>query len=100
RPPPRPTHFPYTTLFRSYLMLGNQAAAENQLRRAVELKPLSGEAHRDFAIVLRQSGKLDDCIRELRLAGRFLPDDSAPHFMLGRSEEHTSELQSRFDLVC
>src|SRR5699024_11423084 len=27
-------------------------------------------------------------------------DEKTPHMHLSRSEEHTSELQSRFDLVC
>src|SRR5207249_11859927 len=75
--PPRPPLFPYTTLFRS----------PHQLRR--------------LDLVLRQV-----------LAGN-QPEDVEPAADLGavdldvfrlvpseRSEEHTSELQSRFDLVC
>src|SRR5207249_8426607 len=38
---------------------------------------------------------------EARTTGVTTPSASASHRLLGvRSEEHTSELQSRFDLVC
>src|SRR5207249_6296657 len=45
--------------------------------------------------VFARIGKLRDCLRNLQLGntGKGVDD-------LGRSEEHTSELQSRFDLVC
>src|SRR5690349_22934956 len=70
RRPPRSTLFPYTTLFRS----GRAAAAgAARLRRR----------HHDPD---RGGGRP----RSLRPAGEGS----------GRSEEHTSELQSRRDLVC
>src|SRR3712207_9186617 len=76
RRPPRSTLFPYTTLFRSYVGL--------------------------TAIIFAETGLL---------VGFFLPGDSLlvtaglfasqPQFGLNvRSEEHTSELQSRQYLVC
>src|SRR3712207_7927080 len=78
RRPPRSTLFPYTTLFRS----------GGQLTEVVRTKPYSvilfdeiEKAHPDVFNILLQV--LDD--------GR-LTD--------GRSEEHTSELQSRQYLVC
>src|SRR2546421_9287112 len=71
RRPPRSTLFPYTTLFRS---------------RDAARAPARSAAGATRARALHQSG-----------AGR--PIDGAP--ALGsRSEEHTSELQSRSDLVC
>src|SRR5690349_24146967 len=74
RPPPRSTLFPYTTLFRSYqLMAGVVAEA---ISRAAELEP-----------------KRDLAAEERKEHGH-----SAAAY--GRSEEHTSELQSRRDLVC
>src|SRR5699024_12079062 len=86
-PPPRSTLFPYTTLFRSLL----SASAHMNFQRDhytlhIDLKPALDE------------GKLD-----ARLVRDFT--DWANQNMgnaLGglRSEEHTSELQSRFDLVC
>src|SRR5207253_11256370 len=82
--PPRPTLFPYTTLFRSYWINGKETA-EGWI-------VWTGAHH-------HQGGKW---IRE------FLPfpDETvrAYHGRVGgdaeRSEEHTSELQSRGHLVC
>src|SRR3712207_7228752 len=77
RRPPRSTLFPYTTLFRS----------------DAGLHPL--------VVVVDRHGQ--------RLLGRLLPDDVAVEELedllrlrqlLERSEEHTSELQSRQYLVC
>src|SRR2546422_4908460 len=73
RRPPRSTLFPYTTLFRSlYDDLGF------------------------FAGHLHNAGDLLDQIR-LRHAPASL---KAPRNLCSRSEEHTSELQSRLHLVC
>src|SRR5437870_7407905 len=78
RPPPRSTLFPYTTLFRSWgcqancggLRLGQRAEDRNDLR--LQSHGLPGP---------RVIG-IDD------------------HADANRSEEHTSELQSRGHLVC
>src|SRR2546422_4487972 len=72
RRPPRSTLFPYTTLFRS------RAAVEH-------LGPGGQRAHAD-----RAAGALQSLRRERPR----LRDQRA------RSEEHTSELQSRLHLVC
>src|SRR2546428_6733009 len=75
RRPPRSTLFPYTTLFRSLLdHLG------------AHVLELVGE--------LDLLGDGDAVLGDARRAERFVEDDVA------RSEEHTSELQSRSDLVC
>src|SRR3712207_8705582 len=78
RRPPRSTLFPYTTLFRSGLA---HLVDERVLRRL-----LSGRPHRLQELVLLSA--VED--RGLDVGG------------LGpaRSEEHTSELQSRQYLVC
>src|SRR5438067_6808513 len=73
RRPPRSTLFPYTTLFRSPRL--------QQPRASVDLLELEHRA-RSPALALRP---LHERVREV---------------LLQRSEEHTSELQSRFDLVC
>src|SRR3989440_7014347 len=83
RRPPRSTLFPYTTLFRSNL-------------------------HGDWAIVRRQSTAIDVALAALAQPICSLQFDTVgqqPLTQLGgcksaRSEEHTSELQSRSDLVC
>src|SRR5438874_8080343 len=78
RRPPRSTLFPYTTLFRS--------------RWALRRQPVS--------LVLRSSeaGRANLASRSHGYRERKGPSRSRR--ILGRSEEHTSELQSRRDLVC
>src|SRR2546421_1693142 len=80
RRPPRSTLFPYTTLFRSYFncrILRNSAGMCE--------KCLASIACRRY---------LDYRIRDW-FFGRY-----SWHLWTYRSEEHTSELQSRSDLVC
>src|SRR3712207_7318200 len=82
RRPPRSTLFPYTTLFRSRQPLGPTAS---RLRRRLR-------RHRTVAEVQRRRQRHH---RRSCFAGG-LP--ACPGS--GRSEEHTSELQSRQYLVC
>src|SRR5687768_17944186 len=82
RRPPRSTLFPYTTLFRS----ADRAAVE-AMRQELDSVPIDG------SIVIGEGER-----------------DEAPMLYIGeqvglgakgsRSEEHTSELQSRLHLVC
>src|SRR2546422_6472895 len=77
RRPPRSTLFPYTTLFRSPPGAPRALASLEHVR--------APEAAANEPSGMR---------RRLRLSARALkPAD-------GRSEEHTSELQSRLHLVC
>src|SRR5438874_9524034 len=71
RRPPRSTLFPYTTLFRS-------ALSTEQGRKIGE----------ELEAVRKTVRELDQALTALK------------NFKAGRSEEHTSELQSRRDLVC
>src|SRR5207302_5629015 len=84
RPPPRFTLFPYTTLFRSLLHLsgGNWRQIKMSARQVFA-------TDQQFAI------KVKSRKRELLICCEYLP---SRHFY--RSEEHTSELQSRENLVC
>src|SRR2546430_6206679 len=75
RRPPRSTLFPYTTLFRSHAVLHVQHVAP------------------ECGVVLVSGGVL------LRLPCSLQSFRSAQRFA-GRSEEHTSELQSQSNLVC
>src|SRR5207249_9535225 len=91
-PHPRSTLFPYTTLFRSEVeeshpeepdhdareRPGDQEEAPHERPPAEPLVQHEGHAHAD-------DGGLEH---------------EGPDEVEGRSEEHTSELQSRFDLVC
>src|SRR5687768_18283976 len=80
RPPPRSTLFPYTTLFRS-------PAVSDQPNRCL------------FAPVV---GALGRRVRDQSRAFRRRRAGERPLLgrLLRRSEEHTSELQSRLHLVC
>src|SRR5438094_7293362 len=79
RRPPRSTLFPYTTLFRSDLWAGVSAGSvfADQTWMAFAGREPSAEVRRVW-----------DAVRGAR--------DAA----VARSEEHTSELQSPYDLVC
>src|SRR3712207_7834195 len=81
RRPPRSTLFPYTTLFRSQAASALEAArAAERLRFLAEHDPMTG---------LRNRRNLHSAIdAAIAAAGS------------ARSEEHTSELQSRQYLVC
>src|SRR3712207_8550088 len=73
RRPPRSTLFPYTTLFRSELAQFGQLGQE----RSRQDRPHSGYTPEERLVLLEGGARLE-----------------------GRSEEHTSELQSRQYLVC
>src|SRR3712207_7685454 len=88
RRPPRSTLFPYTTLFRSYLLSATDGRA---LRREL----LRGAQRRLGAPVQH--------LREL--PGDYYAVGAVEQYLMQtgqvyRSEEHTSELQSRQYLVC
>src|SRR3712207_7806155 len=85
RRPPRSTLFPYTTLFRSLGGVGDIAVGQQHDRRH-ELR--------------RQAARLDRNFE--RVGGRARSDDRQRRIAVAavRSEEHTSELQSRQYLVC
>src|SRR3712207_8380790 len=81
RRPPRSTLFPYTTLFRSPVLEGHRLAIQPQ---EVERQP---PRVRRVPSQLRVEAPGARVLRHRRAA-------------LARSEEHTSELQSRQYLVC
>src|SRR3712207_7679461 len=80
RRPPRSTLFPYTTLFRS----------TPQLIVEDDRAPSVGELLERFEVVRRSSGTAMEH-KERELSRSWVGE---------RSEEHTSELQSRQYLVC
>src|SRR5690606_40093851 len=89
RPAPRPTLFPYTTLFRSgELEKLEKAIAGAQARLANEKFVNSAPAN-----VVQGARDLLNANIEKRAQLKSLLDSL-------RSEEHTSELQSRENLVC
>src|SRR5699024_11350924 len=99
-----PIHFPYTTLFRSLLELKTARArhVETQGHRHEQGQGGQREAEGDplgrFDVGGRGTGGRSSAYGGGGTAGR----RGLGTMGLGRSrsEEHTSELQSRFDLVC
>src|SRR2546422_10160726 len=98
RRPPRSTLFPYTTLFRSkaevhtqYEIVGSSKAIKQVIERIEKVAPtaarvlVTGENGTGKELVARAIHALST-----RARGPFVE----------RSEEHTSELQSRLHLVC
>src|SRR3989442_7577515 len=86
RRPPRTTLFPYTTLFRS-----QHSARAN-----------SYATYKEYAAIIN-----DQSQRHMTFRGLFdfrfercKPEGHMPLRLVVRSEEHTSELQSRPHLVC
>src|SRR2546428_9312041 len=94
RHPPKSTLFPYTTLFRSRDRSGRRGRESRQggkgSRPRDERRPLGWGRGRG-----RGSGVLRWRDGELIQLG-----DQGAKLELDRSEENTSELQSRSDLVC
>src|SRR3712207_8117814 len=94
RPPPRSTLFPYTTLFRAVVGAADQAELEQPGREEVaqdRLRLLVGELHLGAAAAL-------DELLALLVAHELEGAEEAD--AADRSEEHTSEFQSRQYLVC
>src|SRR3989442_7499294 len=88
RRPPRSTLLPYTTLFRS----GTSAEALNLLRQAVAAASEKAPNRPLYMRQVRQGMRLLD----KNFDEQTHPLADLPH----RSEEHTSELQSRPHIVC
>src|SRR3989442_7410400 len=80
RRPPRSTLFPYTTLFRSRDGAGGGVMPDTAEARLAPVSPRRGRP---------RSAEADEAIL-----------DAAIEVFAERSEEHTSELQSRPHIVC
>src|SRR5256885_12974370 len=90
RRPPRSTLFPYTTLFRS----GSRGRVQREIAEGEPAADrLQGDVERDRRTHGRaqqsEGGRVDVAV-----------DRQLPLPLIGRSEEHTSELQSPCNLVC
>src|SRR5690606_41555890 len=78
RPTPRPSLFPYTTLFRS-----KPKEAATEFSKALQAGPRQPGPYVALGELYRKWDYTDEAIK-----------------VTSRSEEHTSELQSRENLVC
>src|SRR5687768_18221326 len=88
RRPPIPSLFPYTTLFRSFEMRREAGTSvfEGTFRKGKGAGQFTFTANRGYVDAVRALG---------------VPFDlSGKRHRRNRSEEHTSELQSRLHLVC
>src|SRR2546429_7974552 len=98
RRPPRSTLFPYTTLFRSRLVHQEVLAEVNKgLRKILDLDP-TYEIDDTRADLRKSPSAKTKAIQGKRTL--ITPPDPADVLLNDRSEEHTSELQSRLHLVC
>src|SRR5438874_5145938 len=88
RPPPRSTLFPYTTLFRSLPIAQGRDSFPSQVEYALQQSP---------TFIVLELGYYEALQAAVTATPDLLPE---PEFFLSRSEEHTSELQSRRDIVC
>src|SRR5690606_39748146 len=87
RRPPRSTLFPYTTLFRSIGVANRVLILENAIYSVISPESCA-------AILWRDAGEAERAAEALKLTALDLREFGV------RSEEHTSELQSRENLVC
>src|SRR5690606_41950311 len=95
RPPPRPTLFPYTTLFRSELTVREAVHYSARFRLPPDFS--DQEVTERVETTLRQLGL--EAVAHLQI-GRPEQKVLSGGQRKRRSEEHTSELQSRENLVC
>src|SRR3712207_8618946 len=96
RRPPRSTLFPYTTLFRSYYH--DKAERDRINQQASDLiHRVQNELEKNRSKLIKQEAELlaTENAEDFRQKGELLTT-----YLSLRSEEHTSELQSRQYLVC
>src|SRR5690606_41647107 len=98
--PPVPSLFPYTTLFRSSVRLTVGSEALTEYARGLAGVPADIEVDVDEGgVELKGSVELFGGTIHAAVVGRFEADGDSGLVFLPRSEEHTSELQSRENLV-
>src|SRR5207302_11443207 len=99
-PAPKPTLFPYTTLFRSD---GNRHARIRPARKGRRLRGTGSRRGGDgcYRSIRRRHARRRTTHRRGTVCHvtPFFPHDPVPKNNVMRSEEHTSELQSRENLV-
>src|SRR3712207_9368817 len=97
RRPPRSTLFPYTTLFRSCVLFARK-------KDGLDYEALDGQPSNLFFMIAAEEGANNTHIETLANLSRLLLKPEIIESLMNakdeRSEEHTSELQSRQYLVC
>src|SRR3712207_9271909 len=98
RRPPRSTLFPYTTLFRSREPFGPELVrvhGQDDRRTRGDGLAVDCDGRQNFSSPGHKRFEVDGTLAE-----RHPLDGYAVRVLINRSEEHTSELQSRQYLVC
>src|SRR5439155_21011364 len=97
---PRSTLFPYTTLFRSENLSDKKCDNLHENERRSPLSILKSPPKQPKAVTIQ--ARVEESVKtQLELYAEFI--DASPSYVIteapSRSEEHTSELQSRGHLV-
>src|SRR5699024_11652743 len=92
-PPPTSTLFPYTTLFRSTVPTTASVFLNIPVPNTAKSQLESSARHSTVSMKMWYCPLFPKC-------SKLLPSMTSMTELSLRSEEHTSELQSRFDLVC
>src|SRR5207249_5111913 len=99
-PPPPLTLFPYTTLFRSVRHAApRRPRSSRRLVPTLHGRPPGVPVLRTRLLVAAGPGATADARRPQHDRSHEGPHGGVVRHARARSEEHTSELQSRFDLV-
>src|SRR5207249_6835297 len=89
--------FPYTTLFRSLrVVIGPNGAGKSTMLDLITGRTKPDKGKIEFGRDTDLTALNEYQINRLGIGRKF----QTPSVYIDRSEEHTSELQSRFDLVC
>src|SRR3712207_9240886 len=97
RRPPRSTLFPYTTLFRS--VQNKEVTIPNIFSKVIGVHENVKQYKNDISTLIQQENTL--FYKKFPMNRKRYPKDmNRVYKSLLRSEEHTSELQSRQYLVC
>src|SRR3712207_7226841 len=94
RRPPRSTLFPYTTLFRSAYLEDARARINEPIQREMKIAKMKFERN-EYLDAIKSFQRVKEMDPENKEAAQYIA-----HAIAARSEEHTSELQSRQYLVC
>src|SRR5207249_11257395 len=92
--------FPYTTLFRSVCgACGRRDPRAQGLFSTFRCALPQGYRLDQWQLDVMKSGRAREQVERLKHESDFFVPDVSEFIVVERSEEHTSELQSRFDLV-
>src|SRR5690606_42065276 len=100
RPPPGASPFPYTTLFRSGADVTASPSDKTQAGRSILERDPDSSGSLGIAISEAVEAAATSGGKYKYALGSVLNHVLMHQTIIGRSEEHTSELQSRENLVC